>query len=110
MFKPREQQVLLAVDLAVAMHSQLDFLPRTAKIAAPHPRLGAVERQVRHVVQRLEVQTLDQLLAAERVAGRAELHLQQPFLAGNGVEEPAVRFFPPAKFHHRTRVPIGFAE
>ena len=37
----------------------------------------------------------DQLLALERVPRRAELHLQQPLLAGDGVEEPAVRLLRP---------------
>ena len=101
---------LRAIDLLVTVHAQFDFLPRSAEVSAFHPRLGAVERQVGHVVQRLQIEFLDQFLLLEGVPRGAELHLQQPLLAGDGVEEPAVRFLLPADLDHRSRVPIGFAE
>ena len=93
---------LRAIDLRVAVDAQLDLLPRPAEVPAPHPRLGAVERQLGHVVQRLQVELLDQFLPVERVPGRAELHLQQPLLAGDGVEEPAVRFLRPRESRPRS--------
>ena len=101
---------LRPVDLLVAVHAQFDFLPRAAKVLAPHPRLGAVERQFGHVVQRLQVELLDQLLALEGVPRRAKLHLQQPLLAGDGVEEPAVGLLRRANLHHAPRVPVGLGK
>ena len=94
---------LLAVDLVVAMHPQLDLLPGAAEVPALHPRLGAVERQLGHVVQRLQFELFDQLLPIERIPRRAELHLQQPLLAGDGVEEPAVRFLRRTNLDHGPR-------
>ena len=60
---------LRAVDLLVAVHAQLDLLPRAAEVPAPHARLGAVERQLGHVVQRLQVELRDQFLAAGTCSG-----------------------------------------
>ena len=101
---------LRPVDLAVAVYAEFDLLPRTAETADLDPRLGAVQRQLRHVVQRLEVQPPHELVAGERVAGRAEFHLQEPFLARDGVEEPAVGLLRRADLDHGPRVPVGFAE
>ena len=55
-------------------------------------------------------QLLDQLFPLERVPRGAELHLQQPLLAGDGVEEPAVRFLRRANLDHAPLAPIGLGE
>ena len=51
-----------------------------------------------------------QLLAAERVLLRAELHLEQPRLAGDGVKEPAVALLRRGDLDHAAVVPVGLAE
>ena len=51
-----------------------------------------------------------QFFLFEGVARGAELHFQEPLFAGDGVEEPAFRFFRRADFDDGSVVPIGFAD
>ncbi len=94
------------VDLFQRVDVQLHFLPRPAQVLALHPRLVAVDRQFGQFVERLEPEPLDQVVALERVLGHAELQLQQPFLAGDRVEEPAVGFLRARDFDDVAAVPI----
>src|SRR5256885_1323567 len=66
---------LRRVDLLERMHANLDLLPRPAERFHFHPRLVAIDRQVGQLVQRLELDSLLQLVALERAAIDAEFEL-----------------------------------
>ncbi|OYV85954.1 MAG: hypothetical protein B7Z73_12610, partial [Planctomycetia bacterium 21-64-5] len=98
------------VDLFIRMHGQLHLLPRAAKLFALHARLAAVDRQVVHFVERLQVELAYQVFALEGALGHAELELEQPFFAGDGVQEPAVGLARSTNLNDRAGVPVRGAE
>ena len=98
------------IQLGERVDVDLHFLKRAAEVLAFHPRVVAVDRQVLEFVERLEADPLGEVFAFERGPSNAEFELEQPLLAGDGVEEPAVGFFRRADFDHTAAIPIGFAE
>src|SRR5947209_2556092 len=92
------------------MHADFDFLPRPTERFHFHSRLIAINRQVGQLVERLELNTLLQLVALERAAIDAELELQQPRLAGDCVKEPAVGLFGCTDFGDAALAPIRLAK
>ena len=94
------------VDLVPGVGVDLHFLPRAAQVLALHARAVAVGVDLVEVVERLQAEVGDQRVALERVLRRAELQLQQPALAGDRVEEPAVGFLRRGDFDDRAVVPI----
>ena len=80
------------IDLLPRMGVDLHFLPRAAEVFALHARAAAVGFDFVDVVERLQAQVGDQLVALERFLRRAELELHEPAFAGDRVEEPAVGF------------------
>ena len=94
------------VDLLPRVGVDLHFLPRAAERFALHARPAAVGFDFVDVVERLEAQVGDQLVALERFLRGAELQLHQPAFAGDRVEEPAVGFFRRRDFDDRAVVPI----
>ena len=98
------------VDLVEGVHLELHFLERPAQVLALHARLVAVDRQIGNVVERFELQLRDQLVALERVLRDAKFQLQQPFLAGQRVHEPAVGLGGRGDLDHGPRVPVRLAE
>ncbi len=63
-----------------------------------------------HVVERPEVEPGDQFVALEDVPRGAELHLQQPLLAGDRVEEPPLGLLRRGNFDDAAGVPVRLAE
>ena len=99
-----------AIDFRKGVDIDLDFLPWTTAVLAVDPLTAAVDGQVFQVVQWLERQVGDELIAAKGVAGGVELELQQPRFAGDGVQEPAVGFAGGGDFDHAAGIPIGRTE
>ena len=87
-----ERPELGRVDFVPGVGVDLHFLPGAAEVFALDPRAAAVGFDFVDVVERLEAEVGDELFALEGFLVRAEFELQQPALAGDRVEEPAVRF------------------
>ena len=81
------------IDFLPRVGVDLHFLPGAAERFALHARAAAVGFDFVDVVERLEVEVGDQLVAVEGFLRGAEFQFHQPAFAGDGVEEPAVGFF-----------------
>ncbi len=98
------------VDFIPRVGVDLHFLPRAAEVFALHSRAAAVGFDFVDVVERLEAEVGDELAAVECFLRGAKLEFDQPPLAGDRVEEPAVGFFGGGDFDDRAIVPIRFGE
>ena len=97
-------------DFVQRMHSDLDFLPRTADRADFDARLVAIDGQFVHLVQRLQHDALQQILALKSAAVNTKFQFQQPGLAREGMQEPAVTLLGRRDFDDRAGIPVGRAE
>src|SRR5258707_14659310 len=106
----KETPKLGMIDLGQRMDVDLDFLKRPAKVFAFPTRIVAIDGQMLQLVERLEADAGDEVVAFERSPSHAEFELKDPLFERDGVKEPTVGFLLGADLDHAAGIPIGLAK